>query len=57
MKYKATIKNTVGTFSREFSTLNEAAEWLDSENNNLENDSYIETVDGDSIKHTEKANG
>lgn len=45
MIYKATIIINGSKFSKEFNTLSEAAQWLDSENNNLEATTLIETYD------------
>lgn len=45
MKYIATIFLPTGSRSQEFSSITLAAEWLDSENNNLENTTMIETYD------------
>lgn len=60
MKYKATIIINGNSISKEFLSINEAAHWLDSENNNLEATSLIETFDEDGNKkdgffYTEKA--
>ena len=60
MKYKATIIKPTGSFSQVFNTAHEAAEWLDSQNNNLEDTSLIETFDEagnkkDGFFYTEKA--
>ena len=45
MIYKATIIINGSKFAKEFNTLSEAAQWLDSENNNLEATTLIETYD------------
>lgn len=45
MKYKATIFSNGIRTSKEFSTMIEAAQWLDSENNNLDATTMIETFD------------
>lgn len=45
MKYRATIFNNGIRTSKEFSTMIEAAQWLDSENNNLEATTMIEILD------------
>ena len=60
MKYKATIYYETGPYSQNFRTINEAAQWLDSENNNLENTTTIESYDDagnkkDSFTYTERA--
>lgn len=60
MTYRATIIKPTGTFSKEFPSLAEAGNWIDSENNNLECDSIIETFDDNGKKedgffYTEKA--
>ena len=45
MKYRATIIDKNKRTSREFRTMFEAARWLDSENNNLDATTIIETFD------------
>ena len=45
MKYLATIFEPAGQLSEFFNTIQEAAEWLDSRNNNLEYTTMIDTVD------------
>ena len=45
MIYKATIIKNGTARARLFSTMSEAAQWLDSENNNLEATTTIETYD------------
>lgn len=45
MKYKATIIIKGISTSKTFPTIYEAAQWLDSENNNLEAVTIIETFD------------
>ena len=59
MIYKATIVNGRERLSREFSTLFEAAQWLDSQNNNMDATTIIETFDdtgnkNDGFFYTEK---
>ena len=43
MKYRATIIIGGNRISKDFSTTTEAAQWLDSENNNLDATTMIET--------------
>ena len=60
MIYKATIVNGRERLSREFTTLFEAAQWLDSQSNNMDATTIIETFDDvgnkkDGFFYTEKA--
>lgn len=43
MKYKATVITNNNRVSKEFSTMFEAAQWLDSKNDNLNATTMIET--------------
>lgn len=43
--YIATVYKRSSRYSRTFMTMAEAQQWLDSENNNHENDTTIEIVD------------
>lgn len=45
MTYRATIIANGNRISRDFPTLFDAAHWLDSENNNLDATTIIETFD------------
>lgn len=45
MKYRATIIIGGNRITKEFPTMFEAAQWLDSENNNLDATTIIETFD------------
>ena len=45
MTYRATIIANGNRISRDFPTLFDAAYWLDSENNNLDTTTIIETFD------------
>lgn len=45
MRYRATIFEPYGELAEEFNTIQEAAEWLDSRNNNLERTTMIDTID------------
>ena len=59
MKYIATIITGKERRSREFPTMFDAAQWLDSENNNLDATTIIETFDEagnkkDGFLYTEK---
>ena len=45
MKYVATIRNGVTTESRMFNTVLAAEQWLDTQNNNLECDTFIDEYD------------
>ena len=45
MKYTATIIINGNKISRDFTTIFDAAQWLDSENNNLDAIAMIETFD------------
>lgn len=60
MTYRATIINNGNKSSKEFTTMQEAAQWLDSENNNLEATTIIESFydsgkKKDEVRYTEKA--
>ena len=50
MKYKATIFLPTGAKSNIFNSQVEAAQWLDSENNNLDNTTMIEELDDNGKK-------
>ena len=50
MQYKATIYFDTGPISKVFPSSVEAARWLDSENNNLENTTTIEAYDNEGNK-------
>ena len=50
MKYKATIFLPTGSRSKVFDNTVDAAHWLDSENNNLENTTMIEAFDDNGKK-------
>ena len=50
MQYIATIFLDVGSKSQTFASIQSAAEWLDSENNNHEHTSMIETYDDEGHK-------
>ena len=59
MKYRATIVTSNSRISKEFPTMFAAAQWLDSENNNLDATTIIETFDEagnktDGFYYTEK---
>jgi hypothetical protein len=59
MRYKATIVIGGSRISKEFPTISAAAQWLDSENNNLDATTIIETFDEsgkktDGFYYTEK---
>ena len=45
MIYRASVLTRMGNYSKEFATIQQAAEWLDSENNNGEHTTMIETFD------------
>lgn len=45
MTYRATIFKQTGAYSKDFNSIQAAGEWLDSENDNLENTTMIETFD------------
>ena len=50
MQYVATIFLDMGSRSAAFSTIQQAAEWLDAENKNHEHTSMIETYDDNGRK-------
>ena len=45
MRYLATIKLGTDSSSKTFSTIKEAKDWLDSQNNNLEHTTIISELD------------
>ena len=47
MKYLATIKGNHTSSSMLFTKLSDAEQWIDANNNNMENTSMIETFDDD----------
>lgn len=47
MKYVATIRYKDGSHSQMFNTVTAAEQWLDEQNNNLENDTIIDEYDDD----------
>ena len=60
MKYRATIITDQNTLIKYFNSMREAANWLDSENNNFNATTIIETLDDarnkkDGFIYTEKA--
>lgn len=62
MKYEATIYFDTGPVKKEFPTIVKAAEWLDSENNNFEYTTTIESISEKGFKtggivYTERKNG
>lgn len=47
IKYRAIVLTGTGGYLKEFTSLGEAERWLDSENNNYERTTIIETFEGD----------